>query len=240
MSNYVLLGTNAHKDLKVITARSKNYGDNVMHAMTFPMEFRDVQSSYPIFFCKDPVSGQFYPTALFGLEQDQNLFLTEDGWDAAYIPMMIRRHPFLIGYQADSEHEDGKRPVVSIDMDNPRISESEGEPLFTESDEPTDYLKASISVLESIHRGHEHNKGFIETLLELQLLEAFTLEVTLNDGSNNQLSGFYTIAEQNLHQLDGDTFDMLNKKGYLQAIFMAVASHSRLRPLIEKKNALLK
>ena len=50
----------------------------------------------------------FYPTALFGLEQDQNLFLTEDGWDAAYIPMMIRRHPFLIGYQADSEHEDGK------------------------------------------------------------------------------------------------------------------------------------
>ena len=151
MSNYVLLGTNAHKDLKVITARSKNYGDNVMHAMTFPMEFRDVQSSYPIFFCKDPESGQFYPTALFGLEQDQNLFLTEDGWDAAYIPMMIRRHPFLIGYQADSEHEDGKRPVVSIDMDNPRISESEGEPLFTESDEPTDYLKASISVLESIH-----------------------------------------------------------------------------------------
>ena len=43
MSNYVLLGTSVHKDLKVITARSKSYGDNVMHAMTFPMEFRDVQ-----------------------------------------------------------------------------------------------------------------------------------------------------------------------------------------------------
>ena len=74
MSNYVLLGTNAHKDLKVITARSKNYGDNVMHAMTFPMEFRDVQSSYPIFFCKDPESGQFYPTALLDLSRTKICF----------------------------------------------------------------------------------------------------------------------------------------------------------------------
>lgn len=239
MSDYVLLNNSAHKDLRVITTRSESYGDNVMHAMTFPMEFRDVQSSYPIFFCKDSESGQFYPAALFGLEQNQNLFLTEGGWDASYIPMMIKRHPFLIGYQADSEHVGGKKPVVSIDMDNPRINNNEGEPLFSDNGEPTDYLKESISMLEAIHHGHEHNKGFVETLLEHDLLEAFTLEVVLNDGSKNQLTGFYTIAEQKLHELEGDTFAMLNKRGYLQAIFMAVASHSRLRPLVEKRNALI-
>jgi hypothetical protein len=100
-------------------------------------------------------------------------------------------------------------------------------------------LKESISILEAIHHGHEHNKGFVETLLEHDLLEAFTLEVVLNDGSKNQLTGFYTIAEQKLHELEGDTFAMLNKRGYLQAIFMAVASHSRLRPLVEKRNALI-
>ena len=75
-------------------------------------------------------------------------------------------------------------------------------------------------------------------MLEYDLLESFTLEVNLNNGSKNQLQGFYTIAEQKLHELNGETFDMLNKRGYLQAIFMAVASHSRLRTLVDKKNAL--
>lgn len=69
MSNYVLLNNSAHKDLRVITTRSESYGDNVMHAMTFPIEFRDVQSSYPIFFCKDSESGQFYPAALLVLSR---------------------------------------------------------------------------------------------------------------------------------------------------------------------------
>ena len=93
-------------------------------------------------------------------------------------------------------------------------------------------------MLEAIHRGHEHNRGFIQTLLKYDLLESFTLEVTLNNGSKNELKGFYTIAEQKLHELSGDVFELLNKRGYLQAIFMAVASHSRLRPIVEKKNAL--
>ena len=238
MTNFVVLNNSAHKDLKVNTTRSKMYGDDVMHAMTFPLEFRNVQSCYPIFFCKDSDSGQFYPTALFGLEHNENLFLSDDGWDATYIPMMIKRHPFLIGYQDDEEHEGGKKAVVSIDLDNPRINQHIGESLFEEGGESTQYLNDSISLLEDIHRGHEHNKGFIKTLLEHDLLESFTLEVNLNNGSKNQLQGFYTIAEQKLHELNGDVFGILNKLGYLQAIFMAVASHSRLRALVDKKNAL--
>ena len=102
MSNYAILNNTVHRDLKVITELGEAYGSNVMHAMTFPMEFRDVQSCYPILFCKDPESGQFYPTALFGFEKNQNLFLNEEGWDASYIPMMIKRHPFLIGFSGGS------------------------------------------------------------------------------------------------------------------------------------------
>ena len=73
--------------------------------------------------------------------------------------------------------------------------------------------------------------------MDNDLLEAFTLEVTLKDGSKNQLTGFYTIKEPKLYELDGNTLEALNKQGFLQAIFMAVASHARLRPLVEKKSA---
>ena len=246
MSNYQILSKEAHKDLRVSTVRSAEYGDNIMYTMTFPMEFRDIQSCYPIFFCKDPESGQLYPAALMGFEQEQNLFLSDSGWDASYIPMMVRRHPFLIGFQADPDGPEGAaKPVVSIDSDSPRLIDSadqstdEGEALFNQDGSPSDFLQTSIGALESIHRGLEHNKGFIAALLEHELLESFTLKITLNDGSNNELMGFYTIAEQKLQALDGDTLAKFNAQGYLQSIYMAIASFARLRPMIDKKNAQL-
>ncbi|MDG1473345.1 MAG: SapC family protein, partial [Porticoccaceae bacterium] len=166
MSNFVVLNKQEHRHINVITDHSLKYGDGVMHAMTFPMEFRDIQSCYPIFFCKDPDSGQFYPAALFGLEKGENLFITDSGWDASYIPMMVRRHPFLIGFQNDESYPEGKKPVVSIDLDHPRVSDAGGEILFAENGESSDYLKQSMILLESIHQGHEQNKVLIEMLLE--------------------------------------------------------------------------
>ncbi|MGB0450399.1 MAG: SapC family protein, partial [Porticoccaceae bacterium] len=85
MSKYLLLSQSAHAKLKVINERGAAYGDNQMYAMTFPFEFRDIQSSYPIFFAKDGESGQFYPLALFGFERDENLYLGGNSWDASYI-----------------------------------------------------------------------------------------------------------------------------------------------------------
>ena len=240
MSNYVILTKSAHRDTKVILDRGEAYGDTVKIALTFPQEFRNVQACYPIFFIKDGDTGQFYPAALFGFEENENLFVTHQGWDATYIPMMIRRHPFLIGFQPGPNGEQAENnPVVSIDMDNPRVNTEKGEALFTEEGNQTPYLEGAIAVLEAIHAGHEHNKVFVQALLANDLLEPFTLEITLNDGSNNQLLGFYTINEEKLRDLDGDTLSRLSKEGYLQAIYMQIASFARVRTLIDKKNALL-
>jgi hypothetical protein len=239
MSNFVILSPSAHKHIKVITEHGEAYGDNVKFAVTYPLEFRNIQSSYPIFFSKSSETGEFFPIALLGFEDGENLFLSDSGWDATYIPMMMKRQPFLIGYQASSEDEQGKKPVVSIDMDSPRVSEDQGQMLFDENDLPTDFLKSMMSNLEALHLGYEHNKGFVSALTAVDLLEPFTLEITLDNGSNNQLLGFYTINEQKLLELDGETLGELNAKGYLQPIYMAVASYARIRALIDKKNALL-
>jgi hypothetical protein len=240
MSNFALLDKAKHQDLKIITERGAAYGDNIMHSMTFALEFRDVQSCYPIFFCKDSETGAFYPTALFGFEGGQNLFLTDSEWDAAYIPLTVRRHPFLIGFQPAPEIAEGERkPVVSIDMDNQRVNQENGEQIFDENGEPSTYLQKSIQMLENLHRGLEHNKGFVRALLKHELLESFTLEITLNDGSKNALQGFYTIAEEKLQTLDSDALGELHASAYLQPIFMALASFARVRTMIDKKNALL-
>ena len=45
--------------------------------MIVPTEFADVQREYPIFFRKDPATGEFMSIALLGFSKDENLFLDE-------------------------------------------------------------------------------------------------------------------------------------------------------------------
>ena len=166
MTNFVLLDPAQHANLKVITKRSADYGDNVQYAMTFPFEFRNVQSCYPIFFQKDANSGRFFPLALFGFEKDENLFLTESGWDAPYIPIMIKRQPFLIGFQPDPDNPESKRAIVSIDLDNPRVNETEGEELFPPQGGTSEFLQKVTGNLELIHQAHVHCEKFVNALIE--------------------------------------------------------------------------
>lgn len=243
MTNYVVLNQEQHGDLKVITERSADYGDSLKYAMTFPFEFRNIQGNYPIFFQKDSETGSFYALALFGFENNENLFLSDSGWNAPYIPIMIKRQPFLIGYQetgGDSgESPEQKKAVVSIDLDNPRVNKEQGESLFQEHGGTSEFLQNSTKMLEVIHQSHEHGKAFTEALVEHELLEPFTLEIDLADGSKNQLLGFYTINEEKLQGLGGEALAKLNDKGFLMPIYMVLASHSCIRSLADLKNVRL-
>jgi hypothetical protein len=229
MTNHVLLNNVDHKDLCVITTRSAQYGDDVMYAVTFPSEFRNIQAHYPIVFRKN-AQGQFEPIALLGFQERQNLFLTSRGWDATYIPLTIERLPFLIGFSTD------KQPMMHVDLDSPRISRTAGEPVFRDYGGNTDFLERMSSVLLAIHQGIAGVQPFVAALLEHELLESFVLDVQLANGSQNRLTGFYAINEERLQGLDGTVLERLHRAGYLQAIHMAIASLSQFRALIERMN----
>jgi hypothetical protein len=236
MTKNVLLNNVDHKDLRVITRRSAAYGDDVMFAVTFPAEFRNLQAHYPIVFLKAPDTGQFQPVALFGFKDRENLFLSEAGWDAAYLPLTVVRQPFLIGVQRPEPGSVDRQMVIHVDLDSPRISSTEGEKVFLEHGGITPFLDRINSVLHTIHGGIEGTPAFIQALLELDLLESFVLDVELNDGSQHRLAGFYTINEERLNELGGDALEKLNRNGHLLAIYMAIASLSNLRALIDRKN----
>ena len=235
MSQYEVLNSEKHRQLRIKSGYSPELGDAVMYVMTYPMEFRDSQGSYPILFAKDPNTGGFFAAALLGLDANQNLFLTDDGWDAAYVPALVQRQPFLITKSSES---DSKPPVVSIDLDHPRVSNDTGEALFNDQGEPSEFLNEKIALLDKLHRGLQHGTGFIDTLLQHELLEQITLDITFDSGEKKSLQGFYTIAEERLYQLKGDVLESLNQAGYLQPVFMAVASLGRMRDVIERRNQL--
>jgi hypothetical protein len=235
MSQYQILNREKHRRLRIRTGHGAALGDAVMYVMTYPMEFRDIQSCYPILFTKDPGTGGFVAAAMLGLEAGQNLFLQDDRWDATYVPAMLQRQPFLI---ATGGEGDDKPPVVSLDLDHPRVNEDEGEALFDGKGEPSEFLKQKVALLEKLHRGLQHSSGFFDALLKHQLLVQITLDLAFADGGKRTLQGFYCIEEERLYQLKGDALESLNQAGYLQPVFMAVASLSRVRDLIERRNRL--
>ncbi len=235
MSKYEILDKDKHRQVRIKTGYSAALGDAVMYVMTYPMEFRDIQNCYPILFTKDPNTAGFFAAAVLGFEPEQNLYLKDDSWDAYYVPAMQARQPFLIATSGDSSDD---APVASLDLEHPRVSEDDGEALFDGEGNPTEFLNRKIALLDKLHRGLQHSQGFINTLLEHQLLEEITLDFAFRDGSKQSVQGFYTIAEERLFELPGDVLESLNKAGYLQPVFMAVASLSRLRDVIDRRNRL--
>lgn len=240
MANHQLLDNVTHKDLRIITDRAAWYGDDIARTGVFPLEFRRLQAEYPIAFQENVKTGSFDSIAVLGFVEGENLFLSAAGWEAGYVPLSIERQPFLIGFQTTT---DGgvltDEPVVHIDMDSPRVSETEGAPVFLEHGGHSPYLEHINSVLMAIHDGVEQNKIFSAALTEFDLLEPFTLEFVLNDESKQILSGLHTINEEKLSALDGESLAKLHVNGYLEHIYMVMASIANFKTLIDRKNARL-
>ena len=230
MTRPALLNNIEHKDLRVTTARGKQFGDDIMYAFTFPGEFRSVQAYYPIVFGKS-ADGSFSPLALFGFHEKQNLFLEEEGWDALYLPLILERGPFLIGKASNGK-------VIHLDLDSPRVTQGEGERVFLEHGGNSEYLEHISRVLGSLDEGVESTAPFMAALLEQDLLEPFTLDIQFQDGAQHRFAGFYTINEDRLNKLDGAALGKLHERGYLAAIYMVVASLANFRGLIERANKL--
>jgi hypothetical protein len=147
------------------------------------------------------------------------------------------RQPFLIGFQEKEQGGDTVRePVITVDLDSPRVSLEQGEPVFLEHGGNSEYLEQVNSILKVLYQGIAGSKPFFDTLTELDLIESFVLDAQLDDGSEHRLAGFYTINEDVLRELDGEKLEMLNRKGHLEAIYMAIASMSNLPNLLEIKN----
>lgn len=227
-----LLNNIQHKDLRVITQRGAPWGDDLMSAPATVDEFRKLQAHYPIVFQRDDKGG-FAPAVLFGLQDGQNLFLNDQGWDADYLPLSVQRLPFAIGV-ADDELR------MMVDLDSKRISRgAEGEAVFLPQGGTTDFTENANAVLRALHEGMQATTDFIQTLMTHDLLESFVLDIERPDGSHGQLVGFYIIHEERLAALDAGTVALLHQADYLQPIYMAIASLSNFPALIKRHLARL-
>ena len=126
MTNRVLLNNVDHHDVRVRTGHGAAFGDAINQITVFPTEYEELQREYPILFRRDS-DGAYYSVALLGLDRDENLFLGGDGWQGRYVPALLQRGPFSIGVSGQGPNgEPLGEPMIHIDLDDPRVSRSEG------------------------------------------------------------------------------------------------------------------
>ena len=234
MSHHTVLDSKDHREIRIRPGASAELGDAVTASLTVPSEFRRVQNEFPILFRRDLESGHFSALALFGFENDENLFLEGDRWDARYRPLALSIQPFLIGKSADSESP----AQVHIDLGHARIAADgeEGVRPFDDFGRPTPYLEAVIEGLDELDQGYRTSGHFYAALERYELLEPFSLDIELRDGAKHRLVGYHLIDEEKLRTLEPGALAELHSAGYLMPIFMTLASLANLSALIERKN----
>lgn len=237
MANHVLLNNIDHQDIKIITDYAEELGDNVNAVMTFPTEFADILREYPIFFRKDPNTGEYQSVAILGFEKGENLFLDDNGWQATYIPGVMARGPFLIGFQQQEvEGELRKEPVIHMDMDSPRVNREKGEPVFLPHGGNSPYLERVATILNGIHQGMAVSKAMFAAFAEADLIEPVSIKIELNQDMGYTFEGYYTINEERLNALTGEMLEKLHQSGFLQGAYLVLASQHNIRRLADKKN----
>lgn len=237
MANKVLLNNIDHHDLKVAIAHGPDYGNAVNMSVVFPTEFAEAQREYPIVFRKD-ANGTMGAVALLGFDSGENLFLGPEGWNARYVPATHQRGPFMIGFQnQEVEGEVRREPVIFVDLDDPRVSRTQGHPLFLPQGGNAPYLQRVGQLLRVISVGMETMAPMFTAFEEADLIEPVSMEIRLDAGTTYNIPDVYSISEEKLAALGGEQLERLHKAGYLRAAYLVLASLPNVNRLIAMKNA---
>lgn len=241
MAKHELLNNVAHQDLRVLTRFGREYGDNVGMVTAFPTEFAELQREYPIFLRKDHRDGQWQAVALLGFEAGENLFVSDGRWNAAYLPGAIAKGPFLIGFQEQRiDGELRREPVIHVDVEHPRISRSEGEPVFLPHGGNSPYLEHISGVLRGLRDGLEAAPAMYAAYDALGLIQPMNLELQLDAQHRVNVGGLQGIDRERLAALDAEQLHGLHRSGYLEGVYLLLASLHNLRRLMAEKQRRLR
>lgn len=226
--NYIPLDKTKHKDLKIIPQLDLSFAKETHLAAATIREFAHLASTMPVVFIEDPTNKNIHTVAMLGVDQNVNLFWSEERWQGPHVPLNIQRYPFDI-------RPDGDKLGVFFD-ENSHLVADEGEALFTEDGEPTDFLKNRQQFLAELANSEMLNQRFVKRVVELELLENIQIGIQYQDGTARNVTGIMSINEKKLNELDDTVILELHKAGFLGAMYAVMMSLAQLNRLVELSN----
>ena len=224
-----------HRNLKLRVPVTDWQVANKLNAMfVAAAEFGDVCREFPIVFVKAGKeadgSDAIAPIAVFGLSQNQNLYLAGERWRAQYMPAVLRAYPFCIA------RIDDQRFAICVDTAYAGVSNdraAEGQPLFNDDGSQAPLLKEMQAHLETLEAEIQRTRLVGKRLLELDVLRDMRFDATLPDGSQHTVDGFLTVDDQKMTNLPESVIGELHRSGVLGLVHMHWVSLGNMRRLVD-------
>lgn len=227
-----------HQNLKIDTLRDAISNEEVNRCVVYTTEIGELHKEFPLVFYKHPDTGETQLHAILGLEKNENLFFNDRRWSSRFVPALLARGPFSLGYkkslQGEEQHAD---PVICIDMNDPRVNTEQGENIFLQFGGEAPYLNHVKKALQTIERGLQFDKTLFTLVDSFDLLEPVSIQIQLSNVEEVNFSDYYTINQEKLAQLDGSSLNKLNQYGVLMLLYFMLSSTANFQQLIALKNA---
>jgi hypothetical protein len=223
-----LLDREKHRAKRVLPTGGFQFAAKSNSLYVAAVEFNEASKEYPIVFTRSP-QGKVVPVAMLGLRDQENLFVNADGgWDARYLPAFVRRYPFVL------TEVPGQALAVCIDEAYPGLSETEGQPLFDEKGQETQFLKNTLEFLTQYQREYQRTEAFCQHLQEHGLLKETNARADLRDGRSFTVNGVLVVDEKKLLELPDEAALKMFRNGEQHLVSMHLASLSNMQRLADR------
>lgn len=197
-------------------------------------EFGAVACNFPIVFIEHPDTKLWRPVAVLGLRPGENVFYGKPEWDTTYVPMMIQRYPFAVGY--DDRVDDDRALASCIDTSSPFISETEGLPLFTPEGNETDFMVSRHMMLRDLFESEKVVEEFATAVRGLDLLTPVEILLQPEQGEGRRVTGMFTINQKKLAELTPEQVAPLLASQFLAACYIMITSLFQFHKLMILRN----
>jgi len=221
MATLEVLNIHAHAALQMAAPTS---GDRHFVQVVLD-EIESAGAYFPILFCKNADTGEFYAGAMLGLKPGENLVRDQPDGEPANRLHHVVREGFYIAEDA-----------IAIDPQHPRFGVGNGSPVFGTDGDATLALRSVQRALGLLHAAITPTNAFIARLLSLKLVEPIDLSFSFDDGERLTVEGLYTISRDALAELDDNVVLELFRSGDLERIHGVIASLHHIRRLARLRN----
>lgn len=223
------LNSTAHRDLSVKLGNDYRFARHTNAVPLTSAEFPAAVHEYAIVFAGSDEA--LTPIVVLGAQQDQNLYLNQDGtWNAHYIPAFVRRYPFVF-----AQSPDGKTLTLCIDEQFSGCNqEGRGERLFDADGERTAYLQQVLNFQQAYQAQHQRTREFCKRLIGLGLLQTVQAQLSAAGGARRVLNGLRVVDRNRLKALDAQTVHDLLHSDELDLIYLHLHSLNNLRLIGER------
>ncbi|TRX55674.1 SapC family protein [Thalassomonas sp. M1454] len=227
------LNKTAHANTKIKALKNFEHAAGQHLAPVVVHEFSRAAAEFPVVFVKNAETGVYQAVALFGVKPGENLYTATEKWEGTYAPASVTQFPLALV----PESAENDKFMVVIATETAVVNEEEGNALFDENGEETEYLAKRKEALGTYYEHAHITRAFTKELADKDLLVQQNLDINVGEEKIG-INGIYLVDEKKLNELSDEDYLALRKRGFLAPIYAHLNSMHQMHRLIQKKAAL--